>query len=200
MLVPKRSALESVRQAMRRRNVLLKRHHLWTKVERGTRNVFVQLGHRHNPIPSPDRMQREIETGRVEEGSLEGAEYWLEFEMWHYVGDRHDAKAALVEVETSRILRQAMAPGPEGKQGLRKAVAEALGQLDVPFSPATNGRVAGHDAPSDVYRVERGDSLWSIAEEAYGRGGEWQKIYRANQKTIGPDPQRIEPGQVLTLP
>lgn len=200
MLVPERTALDVVREAMRRRNVMLSRNHLWTKVERGTRNVFVQLGHRHNPIPSPERMQREIETGRVREGSLEGAKYWLEFEMWHYGGDRHDAKAALIEVETSRILRQAMAPGPEGEQGLRKAVTDALDQLNVPFSPATNGQVAGHDAQSDVYRVERGDSLWSIAEEAYGRGGEWQKIHRANQKTIGSDPRKIRPGQVLTPP
>ncbi|MCB0081288.1 MAG: LysM peptidoglycan-binding domain-containing protein, partial [Caldilineaceae bacterium] len=45
--------------------------------------------------------------------------------------------------------------------------------------------------------VQRGDTLAKIA----GRYcASWQEVYSINQQTIGPDPGRIEAGQVLTIP
>lgn len=55
------------------------------------------------------------------------------------------------------------------------------------------------EAPK-TYTVVSGDSLWAIARRSYGDGGRWKNIYAANKSTVGANPNRIYPGQVLTLP
>ncbi len=47
--------------------------------------------------------------------------------------------------------------------------------------------------------VQRGDTLWSIAEAAYGRGASFPLIVRANPHQIT-DPNVIHAGQVLRIP
>jgi len=68
------------------------------------------------------------------------------------------------------------------------------------------------DAPAgDVYVVEPGDSLWRIAGRTLARrtGTDpsnaeiarfWPSIFRANQSTIGENPNLIFPGQHLVIP
>ncbi len=48
-----------------------------------------------------------------------------------------------------------------------------------------------------TYTVEPGDTLWAIAERFYGDGNRYQEI--ANASGI-PNPDLINPGQVLTIP
>lgn len=54
----------------------------------------------------------------------------------------------------------------------------------------------------DWYTVQPGDSLWLIAEQAYGDGTKWQWIYDLpqNHKVIGDNPDLIQPGQKLFIP
>ncbi|GEM_PF-5084812 len=52
---------------------------------------------------------------------------------------------------------------------------------------------------NESYQVESGDSLWKIAEEVYGDGSQWTKIYEANQNIID-DPNLIYPNQNLVIP
>ena len=55
--------------------------------------------------------------------------------------------------------------------------------------------------PADqTYTVKSGDSLWKIAQRFYGDGSQYTKIHTANQDTVGNDPDRIYPGQILTIP
>lgn len=54
--------------------------------------------------------------------------------------------------------------------------------------------------PGSTYTVETGDSLFSIAQQAYGDGNQWQKIYDANKQVIGSDPNLLQPGEVLHIP
>jgi nucleoid-associated protein YgaU len=54
--------------------------------------------------------------------------------------------------------------------------------------------------PGTTYTVRPGDSLSAIAERFYHNGNQWRKIYEANRETIGPDPNVIRPGTVLTIP
>src|SRR5579859_2041362 len=54
--------------------------------------------------------------------------------------------------------------------------------------------------PGSHYTVQPGDSLFSIAQRAYGDGNLWQKIYDANKQVIGVDPNDIQPGEVLYIP
>ena len=48
------------------------------------------------------------------------------------------------------------------------------------------------------YIVQKGDSLWSIAEKLYGQGRKWRRIYQAN--SIISDPQYIYEGQAIIIP
>ena len=49
------------------------------------------------------------------------------------------------------------------------------------------------------YRVVAGDTLAAIAAALAVRGG-WPALYAANRRAIGPDPDVIRPGTVLTVP
>src|SRR5215467_9960804 len=58
--------------------------------------------------------------------------------------------------------------------------------------------VPGRKAPVR-YRVAAGDTLSGIAAEFAVRGG-WPALYAANRRAIGPDPDAILAGTVLTFP
>jgi nucleoid-associated protein YgaU len=49
------------------------------------------------------------------------------------------------------------------------------------------------------YVVKKGDSLWKIAGKVYHNPLKWPRIYKANKDKIR-NPNRIHPGQVLTIP
>ena len=50
-----------------------------------------------------------------------------------------------------------------------------------------------------TYTVQKGDTLWSIAVRTYQDGYKWPEIVKTNADKIA-NPDRIEVGQVLTLP
>jgi nucleoid-associated protein YgaU len=52
---------------------------------------------------------------------------------------------------------------------------------------------------SSLYTVEKGDTLWEIAEKNYGNGSKYNVIFEANQPMIK-DADEIYPGQVLRIP
>lgn len=60
----------------------------------------------------------------------------------------------------------------------------------------------------DRYMVEPGDCLWGIAQEKFGDGSHWVRIWRYNNRreVVGltgkgiPNPDLITPGQVLLIP
>ena len=53
---------------------------------------------------------------------------------------------------------------------------------------------------STTYTVKKGDSLWKIAKQFYSQGSQWRKIYNANRKVVGANPNLIHPGQKLVIP
>ncbi len=61
---------------------------------------------------------------------------------------------------------------------------------------ADGSTVAGDD---QFYTIEKGDTLWKIAEKAYGNGSKYQKIFEANREVIK-DPDKIYPGQKIRIP
>lgn len=82
-----------------------------------------------------------------------------------------------------------------------------------PVSARTNSVALSHlslDRPAastGTVTVEPGDSLWRIAASslppdapAADVARTWPRWHAANRTTIGPDPDRIHPGQVLTPP
>lgn len=55
-------------------------------------------------------------------------------------------------------------------------------------------------ATAQTYTVKSGDCLWKIAKQFYGNGAAYTKIYDANRDVIGGNPNKIMPGQTLTIP
>ena len=51
----------------------------------------------------------------------------------------------------------------------------------------------------EEYLVEKGDTLWAIAQERYGSGFLYVRVFEANQDAIR-DPDLIYPGQVFMIP
>lgn len=50
------------------------------------------------------------------------------------------------------------------------------------------------------YTVTSGDTLSGLAERFYGNSNLWNIIYEANKRVIGPDPNLLQVGEVLTIP
>ncbi|MGI9372977.1 MAG: peptidoglycan-binding protein LysM [Hyphomicrobiales bacterium] len=79
------------------------------------------------------------------------------------------------------------------------AVGNSLGISKVEASDLT---VAAADANDPVfYTVQKGDTLWKISEENYGKGkgGKYNIIFEANKPMLS-HPDKIYPGQVLRIP
>lgn len=70
-----------------------------------------------------------------------------------------------------------------------------------PTATINQSRAVSDNAPSGgTYTVKTGDSLWKIAATQLGSGSYWNSIYSANRNVIGANPNKIYPGQVLTIP
>lgn len=55
-------------------------------------------------------------------------------------------------------------------------------------------------AKTKTYKVQSGDTLSALAQKFYNNASLWTVIYNANKTTIGPNPNLIHPGTVLTIP
>jgi nucleoid-associated protein YgaU len=54
--------------------------------------------------------------------------------------------------------------------------------------------------PGQYYTVQPGDTLFLIAQAAYGDGNQWPVLQQANANLIGDDPNNIQPGWQLYIP
>ncbi|MEL7464593.1 MAG: LysM peptidoglycan-binding domain-containing protein [Pseudomonadota bacterium] len=71
-----------------------------------------------------------------------------------------------------------------------------LSRIETPFQRED---IAQGPLGDGVVTVQRGDSLWRLAESAYGAGPRYTVIYAANDDQIR-DPDLIYPGQIFTVP
>lgn len=83
----------------------------------------------------------------------------------------------------------------------RPIQAEVSAKTTAPTTTAAQSKrpVTGKAAPKS-YTIKPDDSLWKIAKTVYGDGAQWKKIYDANKKTIGKNPNAIKAGQKLVIP
>src|SRR5262249_47542770 len=88
-----------------------------------------------------------------------------------------------------------VAPPSPQRPPLASPVASPSSVAVAPTPTATTAEVAG-----ETYEVQPGDTLLSIAQQQYGDGAQWRRIYDANKDTIGSDPDKLKVGQKLTIP
>jgi LysM repeat protein len=107
------------------------------------------------------------------------------------------ASSAQATTSTTSITQITLAKAPgtahvNATPASEPATAQAAGTPAPPATPAAG-------KPAATWTVRQGDSL-SVIATALGVPGGWQTLYAANRQAIGPNPNVIHPGTVLTLP
>jgi len=72
-------------------------------------------------------------------------------------------------------------------------------RVETPFQREEPAIVAQAAGRANVVTVQEGFTLWAIAEDRFGSGVEYVRVYEANRDLIR-DPDLIYPGQVFALP
>lgn len=80
------------------------------------------------------------------------------------------------------------------------SISSGAGGIQASVEPQREASTSPAPAETQTYTVIKGDCLWNIAKKFYGSGSKYTVIYNANQSVIGGNPNRIYPGQVLTIP
>ncbi|MEU4686628.1 transglycosylase family protein [Streptomyces xinghaiensis] len=92
--------------------------------------------------------------------------------------------------------------GKSGRDGHQARDGKTAGSTAAPRSgpaaPAAPGGTGSGGRRTAAYTVAAGDTLSAIAQRL--GAGDWKRLYAANRRTIGPDPDLILPGQRLVVP
>ena len=87
------------------------------------------------------------------------------------------------------------APAP-AVPSLATVTAPVAASVNSPATQSASVPLAG----AREYKVQRGDTLYSIASKQLGASKRWQEVMDLNNTTLGGKPQGLRPGQVLRLP
>ncbi len=86
------------------------------------------------------------------------------------------------------------------KEAMEKAVLMAGNIEGVQKVDASNLEAPAEESSQKVeyYTIQKGDTLWKIAEKFYGNGAKYTKIVEDNKEVIK-DPDKIFPGQKIRI-
>jgi len=112
----------------------------------------------------------------------------------HYYGDRKYRELLLTSNE-GRSFR----PGDRISMPVRDLTAGAGERPAFEAAPEQAKPVETPAVDVVTYTVQEGDSLWSIAKAAYGKGTQWEAIFKANRDVMKSDTD-LRPGMELRLP
>ncbi len=109
-----------------------------------------------------------------------------------------DTKDISVEVDGDNVVLKGKT---KDQETLEKAVLEVGNKLGVAGVKTDGVTVATSGEESKFYEVKKGDTLWKIAEECYGKGkgASYNVIFEANKPMLK-HPDKIYPGQKLRIP
>lgn len=161
----------------------------------------------------------ELEKKKEEELSAIDAQIkaWEDYKKaWEDVTDSYEfeqAKQILAQQlgadAEAKILQQKIEQVQEYAEKYKATMAEIARLENTPadklsgYNTPTNTNVGSgsssgsSSSSSKTYTVKSGDTLSGIGSKY---GVSWQKIYNANKSVIGSNPNRIYPGQTLTIP
>ncbi len=97
--------------------------------------------------------------------------------------------------DTVKIKGKAKSAEDKVKAALIAGNIEGISKVDA------DELVTEDNAPIEdlFYEVQKGDSLWRIAEIYYKDGSRYMEIFEANREVIK-DPDKIYPGQMIRIP
>lgn len=105
------------------------------------------------------------------------------------------AKGVEVSVDGDKVVIK----GTAASQAEREKAILAVGNIEGVAQVEDQIEVSAPEPESTFHTVEKGDSLWKIAEKAYGDGSKYMAIFDANKPMLS-DPDKIYPGQMLRIP
>ncbi|AEE68808.1 peptidoglycan-binding protein LysM [Bordetella pertussis] len=113
--------------------------------------------------------------------------------------DKHglSAEGLDISVDGDKVTVKGSAASTEAAEKIVLALGNTVGVAQV-----DNQLQTAQAAPAAVmYTVQKGDTLWKIAEANYGKGkgAKYPTIFEANKPMLS-DPDKIYPGQVLRIP
>ena len=108
-----------------------------------------------------------------------------------------DMSGVEVKVEGEKVVLSGRSLSTEEAEKITLAVGNTVGVAQV----ENNLAVEKEEPESRTYEVKKGDTLWRIAEEMYGKsnGGQFNLIFEANRPMLS-HPDKIYPGQILRVP
>jgi nucleoid-associated protein YgaU len=109
-----------------------------------------------------------------------------------------DAGKLGIEMEGDKVKLSGSAMTQEEAEKIILALGNTVGVAEVDTSGLT---VAAPAPEATMYTVQKGDTLWAIAEKHYGKGkgAKYPEIVAANTPPVK-NPDLIQPGWVLRIP
>jgi nucleoid-associated protein YgaU len=113
-------------------------------------------------------------------------------------GHGFDATKLGIQVDGDKVKLSGNATSQEEAEKIILSLGNTYGVAEVDTSEL---QVQAPASPSTMYTVQKGDTLWEIAEKHYGKGkgAKYTEIVKANSPPVK-DPDMIQPGWVLRIP
>jgi nucleoid-associated protein YgaU len=113
-------------------------------------------------------------------------------------GHGFDSSKFGIDVEGDKVKLSGQAASQEEAEKIILSLGNTYGVAEVDTSEL---KVQQPAAESTMYTVQKGDTLWAIAEKHYGKGkgAKYTEIVKANSPPVK-DPDMIQPGWVLRIP
>ncbi|MGO4329201.1 peptidoglycan-binding protein LysM [Cupriavidus sp. 2TAF22] len=108
-----------------------------------------------------------------------------------------DATGLMVQVDGSQGLVTVFGVAPD--QATREKIILCCGNVQGVDKVDDKMSVNVEAAESQWHTVVKGDTLWAIAQAAYGNGAQYNAIFEANRPMLS-HPDKIYPGQKLRIP
>jgi nucleoid-associated protein YgaU len=111
------------------------------------------------------------------------------------VGDPNLKDKIKVEVDGDKVKVHGEVPSQEMKEKIIVAAGNVEGISQVEEDLTTTDK----NPEATFHTVQKGDTLWAVAQKSYGDGTKFKLIFEANRPMLS-DPDKIYPGQVLRIP
>jgi nucleoid-associated protein YgaU len=113
-------------------------------------------------------------------------------------GHGFDASKLAIDVQGDKVKLSGQAMTQEEAEKVILSLGNTVGVAEVDTSEL---QVQQPSPQATMYTVQKGDTLWGIAEKHYGKGkgAKHTEIVKANSPPVK-DPDMIQPGWVLRIP
>ena len=121
------------------------------------------------------------------------------------VTDQQQIQLQNLHVQDNKLFIRGIAPSDDAKNRFWDELKRVNPQIDditadITVDPSRGqATIPGATPHARTYTVKAGDTLSKISKQFYGDANDYMRIFNANRNLLK-DPDKIQPGQVLTIP